>query len=616
MAESPDSELERWLDQLSAGDLRCRPDEQLIRDPKIARLASSLATLQARWLEERETSATQTLARIADETAAFEREGRIFDVHVDGIVILNSAWEVTRANKAFLAMSGRSPGETTGAAFARLLVRPEVVDQTLAPDLEQEGAIRDVVLALARPDGGRVTVSVSGSSIRRSRDSVEVVLIARDMRETERRLAAEAAAEAERRRSLELQNTLEKLELAHRELASSRERLLHADRLAAIGQMAAGVVHEINNPAAFVLANLDLVNERLDAVTHQLRTQGAAGEDLLALLEEARSLTEDNSRGVARICSIVRDLKTFSRIENADIDLLDLNELVRVATRMVQNELRHRGRLVLDLAELPRVAADRGKIAQVLLNLMINAVQALDDGRVAENTVTVTTDVIGDRVRVSVEDTGHGIPDGVRERIFEPFFTTKPREAGTGLGLSLSAEIIAAHRGEIHVSSVAGAGARFEIILPKDTGLTITSQPPPALVPDLVSPGGRVLIIDDEPGLCRALQRLLDPPYEVVYATGGRAAITLLDQDQDFDAVLCDLMMPDVNGPGVYEHILRVAPRLAPRTVFCTGGVFADPVRTFLQTSGRPCLEKPIERASLMAAVQRVVSAATIEDIA
>ena len=429
-------------------------DERVLRD--------RLRQLQRRWAAERENIAEQTLIRIREETAAFERETRIFAVHSDAVVILNSAGEVSRANRAFTELAGRGLAELTGQPLQRFM--PSLFEEhALVERLLADTTISDLRCVVPRKDGQDVHVSVSGSKIATGRH-VEFILILRDLTETQRRLAAEAAAEAEREKAEELQHLLCRLEHANRELASSRRQLLHADRLAAIGQMAAGVAHEINNPATFVLANLELACEDLQQLAQRSKQAGRHDEACSVLGVE--EMLSQCGQGMHRIRSITRDLNTFSRIERDEQELVDINSLLRLASRMVANQLRSRGTLELELGTVPAILADKGKLAQVMINLLINAVQALEEGREKANRITLRTNHCDGVITIQVSDTGPGIPEHILPRIFEPFFTTKTRDAGTGLGLSLSSEIIRAHGGTIEVSSCVARGTTFTITLP------------------------------------------------------------------------------------------------------------------------------------------------------
>jgi signal transduction histidine kinase len=397
-----------------------------------------------------------------------------------------------------------------------------------------------------------------------------------------------------------------------RQAESLQQRLLHTDRLAAIGQLAAGVAHEINNPAAFVMANLSaakdyveqlrwvldevlrIAREETDADRRERLESALHRYDLQEILEDLRDVVRENFEGMERIRSIVKDLRTFARIEQNDIDLINLNEVVDTACNLVYNEIRHRARLIKDVRELPLLPGDRGKLAQVITNLLVNAAHAIPEGATDRNHIRISTTSADGVVFLDMEDTGPGIPDSIRERLFEPFFTTKSRGKGTGLGLSLSAEIVRKHKGQIYLASGPGEPTRFRIELPLENGLTAPERKAPQIPTPAADRPGRILVIDDEQQLLKAFQRVLAPHYQVVVAGGGAEGIDILAADGAFDLVLCDLMMPEVDGRAVHEYLAREFPERLERLVFCTGGAFTPAMKQFIGTVENLVLEKPV----------------------
>jgi PAS domain S-box-containing protein len=232
-------------------------------------------------------------------------------------------------------------------------------------------------------------------------------------------------------------------------------RLLLADRMASLGTLAAGVAHEINNPLAYMIANLDFARK-------ELRSRGAAAriDALLSALDEA-------AEGGARVRHIVGGLKTFSRADDGALGPVEVDRVIQLVLRMAQRQIQSKARLALDLGPVPQVHANEAQLGQVILNLLVNAAQALPEGRDAENEIRIATALEPPgRVRIDVSDTGPGIAPELRSRIFDPFFTTKPIGEGTGLGLAICHGIVSSFRGEIRVESEVGKGACFRVLLP------------------------------------------------------------------------------------------------------------------------------------------------------
>ncbi|HET9452102.1 MAG TPA: ATP-binding protein [Aggregicoccus sp.] len=379
------------------------------------------------------------------------------------------------------------------------------------------------------------------------------------------------------------------------EQASARlqERLLLADRMACMGTLAAGVAHEINNPLTYVLSNVELVQQRL----------ARAGSDPAALRELCTGALDEAREGAERVRRIVRQLRLFTRVEEEGVAPVSARAVLELAVAMAGPELRHRARLRWELPQVPAVMAEEGRLGQVLLNLVVNAAQAIPEGNVEGNEIFLFTARAPDgRVVIGVRDSGAGIPPEVLPRIFDPFFTTKPVGRGTGLGLSISHSLVAGMGGEIQVESSPGQGTTFRVLLPAAPAV-IRDRPAGAARGPLPTPPPRrlrILVVDDEPGVARALERLLDE-HEVVVAHGGEPARALLLVHADWDLVLCDLMMPDLNGMELYAWALEQRPRLAARFVFLTGGAFTDRARAFADQMAGRLLHKPFSADAVRA---------------
>ncbi len=381
-------------------------------------------------------------------------------------------------------------------------------------------------------------------------------------------------------------------------------RLLQADRLVSVGTLAAGVAHEINNPLAYLLANLEHIsNRRLPQFTEHLRQLEEEYPEVSRRLEAIRhSLSEVGEmlqiarEGADRVRTIVRDLKTFSRGDEERSGPVDVHRVLDASANMAWNEIRHSAQLVRDYGEVPLVEANEARLGQVFLNLLVNAAQAIPAGHALENEIRVTTstDARGG-VRVEVRDTGSGIERDAIPRIFDPFYTTKPEGVGTGLGLWICQGIVTSLGGAITVESEVGRGTTFVISLPPREEPASEGSQADGPVP--ATHRGRVLVVDDEPAIARALGHGLGDEHDVVIAASGREALALLlgDDPGHFDVILCDVMMPDLDGVELYEALREKRPQLAAKVVFVTGGAFAAHAREFIERAAVPTLAKPFE---------------------
>ncbi|NPC81394.1 response regulator, partial [Pyxidicoccus fallax] len=389
----------------------------------------------------------------------------------------------------------------------------------------------------------------------------------------------------------------------HRDITATKElqaRLVAAERVAAVGTLAAGVGHEINNPLAYLVLNLEAASRSL--------TDGS-----LAGVRDALSGVRGALEGAERIRLIVRDLQVFSRQGDQERGQVDLNALVPPAVRIVSHALRHRARVVEEFGPVPRVLGSEARLGQVLLNLLVNALQAIPEGSPTLNEVRVrtSTDASG-RARVDVVDTGAGIPAHVLPRIFEPFFTTKSQGEGTGLGLAICQQIVRAHGGELEVRSEPGHGSVFSVLLP---AAPVVQQVSPVVRPVAREPlpasrsrRARVLVVDDEPRLAQSMRLLLEPYHDIVTTTRGSEALALVAAGHRFDIILCDLQMPETDGATVYRRLCAMAPGQAERVVFISGGAYTAESRAFMDSVANRVLEKPVRPELLMSTVDEALA--------
>ncbi len=480
-----------------------------------------------------------------DIAALIEREKRLVNSLALGVFAVDRAGRITSANKTACELAGCDEDELVGAPVRALFSGEHAFLLSGAHETRlhpKSGELLPVVLSQARlSDGTGATVGE--------------VWLCEDLRE---------------RRRLEA-------------------RLNETEKLSVVGQLAYGVAHEINNPLAYVVANLEFARAEL---------AGRADADVVAALDEA-------AEGSLRVRQIVRDLKAFARADEDQHTTAVLHEVLDTAVKLAGAELKHRARVERDFAAAPPVRGNEGRLTQLFLNLLVNAAQAIREGAVQDNTITVR--IASDRrgwALVEIHDTGCGMTPEVKERVFEPFFTTKPIGVGTGLGLPICHGIVSALGGEIEVDSTPGEGSVLRVYLPPAPELA----EPAAEAPASVRPAGkaRVLVIDDDEMVGRAVRRMIAGDHEVELSTSGKDALARIERGDRFDVILCDLMMPEMTGMDLYERVQASHPRIGETMVFITGGAFTERSRAFAQT-GVPVLDKPFDPRKLRQTIRSVV---------
>ena len=373
------------------------------------------------------------------------------------------------------------------------------------------------------------------------------------------------------------------------ELRRLQAGMMQADRLSAIGTLAASVAHEINNPLTYVLGGLAGVERSLE----RLRDLGE-GAPPQALRATVARLLEDLKpvrKGVERIATVTRDLKTFSRPDDTRLEPVDVRGVVEVVLKLARKDVEARARLRLALGDVPPVRGNEARLVQVVMNLLMNAAHALADGDPQRDEVSITTRAEGHEVVLEVGDTGPGVSAADRERIFEPFVTTKPIGEGTGLGLFVCRNVVRGLGGEVSVRERPGGGALFQVRLPASPEVPAARPAAP-----LGAASGRVLVIDDDLLVARTLvSDLADAGFEAVAITDPARALAVLTGDETFDLAYCDLMMGGLTGMDLAAALQARVPERLGRVVFMTGGAFAPRAAAFVAENAGRCVEKPFD---------------------
>jgi len=365
-----------------------------------------------------------------------------------------------------------------------------------------------------------------------------------------------------------------------------QEQLIQSEKLSAVGQLIAGVAHELNNPLASVLGFADFLGE--------------SGQTPPGLIEPVRVIQHEAQRAAG----IVKNLLTFARRQDQERQTIDLGQVLKRTIALLNNQLigmRIEAKLWID-PELPPVHGSPNQIQQVLLNLMNNAAQAMSAAGIA-GVVTVRARKWLGGVAVDVEDNGPGIPEELHERVFEPFFTTKPPGEGTGLGLSICQGIIKEHGGRITMKSTPGQGATFTVELP-----AARAAAPAAVTTASAGAGhGRVLVVDDEPHILHYMKATLEAWGHSVETAGDGGEGLRRALEGQFDLIITDVRMPRLGGREFFERLRAERPDVASRVVFATGDTVRDDTQAFLEQSGRPFLHKPFKLAELRSTLDQAL---------
>jgi PAS domain S-box-containing protein len=480
---------------------------------------------------------------------------------VPDLVVIHEAGRIVYANPAMLAVMGRRLDEVVGSNITDWVHGDD--HAAVAPYVAAGAPMPARELRMRSGDGRWVRAEFLAISIEMSGRPVRVA-IGRDL--TERNEA--------------------------------QDRLARAHRLAAIGTLAAGVAHELNNPLTFVLSNVELVADGLRRLRGLPRDADGWDEALHAL--------DDALEGAERMRVIVRDLRTMARSDEATPTAVDVRKLLESAANLAWNEVRSRARLIWDIGDVPAVRGSETRLGQVFLNLIVNAAHAIPDGNPDAHVIRLSASRQPDgKVAISVADDGAGIPPENLPRIFDPFFTTKPVGVGTGLGLWVCHNIVSAFGGTLDASSEVGRGTTFRVVL-------AAAERGEALRPVRSQDGRdgpvrqRLLVIDDEPLVAATVRRQLASDFVVDAASGAADALARIARDH-YDAIVCDVVMEGPSGLQFLDALRHQAPALAGRVLFVTGGV-SRASADLLAATGAPWIAKPFDGRQLRKALKMLLS--------
>jgi PAS domain S-box-containing protein len=531
-----------------------------------------------RWFETRSQSfgaadGTVHAVSVHRDVTERERADARFRLAVEaspaGALMIDANGRIVLINRAAASLFGYERDELIGRSI-EILVAPAIREKhprfraefLLSPTTRAMGAGRD--LYGVRKDGSEVPVEIGLNPI----ETDEGVFVLSSIVDITERKRAEST-------------------------------LALADRMSAVGTLAAGVAHGMNNPLAYVKGNLVFAKSEIGDILNTGRAAQLGPATVGRLAEVGRALGEAEE-GANRVRDLVSDLLTFSRHREEPRGTAQLTSVLDSVLQMTANEIRHRARLAKSYKAVPGVVGEASRLAHVFTNLIVNAVQCIPEGHAESNEIRVSTWTDSDGWAViEIRDTGGGIAPDLQTRVFEPFFTTKPIGSGTGLGLPVAHGIVSALGGRIDLESELGRGTVFRVRLPAWDG---KRESKPA---DVCGEVGRMrlLLVDDDPLVLRVTRRQLEREHEVLAASSGEECLALLRQGQKFDAILCDLMMPVMTGMQLYEAMIEELPRDAERMVFVTGGVFTEGAQQFLEHVPNLRLAKPIEAEALRRAL-------------
>jgi len=534
------------------------------KDKTKEQLISELEDMRQRVaaLEKSEAKRNQ----IEEELRQSEETMRLmFESIAEGIAVTDLDGNITQVNEAAARMSGHdNEAELIGRSAFELIAEQyhTIAMENLRKTLET-GHSGPLEYTLMRRDRSEYPGRISAALIKDvSGNAIGFVATIDDITDQKK-------AEAERQ------------ELERKTQVTSR--------LASVGEMASGIAHEINNPLTGVVGFSELLMTK-------------------DLPEDLRKDVEIIHDGSKRVAGIVKRLLTFARQHKPERTYTDINEIIESTLTLRKYSL-ETGNIGLSTsldAGLPWTMADTGQLQQVFMNIIVNAETEMKQAH-GRGKLTIKTEQIDNKIRLSFKDDGPGIAKENIGKVFNPFFTTREVGEGTGLGLSLSYGIIAEHKGALYVKSRLGKGATFFIELPIIAEERQLGLAEPAGETKGVS-GGRILVVDDEPTILAFLKRVLGGEgYDVETVSSGGEALKKIGSEE-YGLILCDIKLPGLSGAEIYERIEKVAPSLQERVIFITGDVISADTQAFLEKTKALYVNKPFDITALKGEVKRILS--------
>ncbi len=423
-------------------------------------------------------------------------------------------------------------------------------------------------------------------------------------------------------------NTVNRLDESIKARKQAEDSARMSDKLASIGTMAAGIAHEINNPLSYINGNLDYALElchqidiQLDAFNYRTLPLSQDFEhqndlrykDIANDFTDIKEALQDTKLGVTKVSDIVKSLLVLSRKEQSELLPTPIRKVIDGCLKIANSEIKNKAKVQLNIpANIPLVLANESQLGQVILNLLMNAIQAMPKRDFQENLIEINAYLDKENIIIEVKDNASGIPEELLSKIFDPFFTTKPIGKGTGLGLSICLNIIQNFKGSLTVESIVGVGTTFKIQLPailhpNEVKIKEITPMPRIITPlDFQRPPEfNILIVDDMIEVAKSIKRQLSHDYDCVVIDSPIKALKIL-KDHSFDCIISDVMMPEMNADIFFEEMMKLNPELRGKLIFVSGGVLNQELEMFFEREQLKLIPKPINMNILLDEIKQI----------